>query len=139
MAGIIGSGKYVGRSTEPVQLERDHAALGREHHHRGQVRREVFGTVDDVVDRGPVADHIEDGVAHLMHRSLGAETVIQRIWILDRIPTKERDRIVEQPHSYRLTSMAACGQRAEQGTKTAPTAAPADSSHSAARTCGDSE
>ena len=45
-----------------------------------------------------------------MDRSSGAEAIVKRIWVLQRIDTEELDRMLKDCHFSRLTSMNACGQ-----------------------------
>ena len=98
MCGVIRGGHNLGGSTERIQLERDDGALGREHHRRGQVRREILGTVDDLGDGLPVADQVEPGVADAVDRPLGAQAIVERIRVLQRIDTEELNRIMENWH-----------------------------------------
>ncbi len=110
MGRIVGGGEDLCRPAETIQFERDDGALGREHHRRGQVRRKVLGTIDGVVDRGPVAHRVEPGLADPMDRPVGTQAVVERIRILYRIGPEEFDRMFKHCHFSRLTRVNVRGQ-----------------------------
>ena len=98
MRWVVRGGENVSGSTEPIHLERDDGPVSRERHRRGQVRREVLGTADRVVDRRPVAHQVKPGLADAMDRPFGTEAIVERIRVLQRIDTEELERILKHLH-----------------------------------------
>lgn len=62
MCRVVGGGEHVGGSAERIHFERHDGALWGVRHGRGQVRGEILGTTDDLVDRVPAAHGVEPGI-----------------------------------------------------------------------------
>ncbi len=99
---IVGGGQHMRGSAQWVHLVWHHGAVRRVDHRRGQIRGEVLGSADGVIDGVPTARGIEPGGTNLVDRTRDAHALVERIRILDGFRIEELDGVMSDGHSPRL-------------------------------------
>ena len=100
---IVGGGQHVGGSTEGVHLECLDRTVGRIGHGGGEVRREVLGAADGLIDRVPTTDGIEVRAADSVDRPGGTHPLVERVRILQGFGPEEVAGLANDCHIFSVT------------------------------------
>ena len=104
MCRLVSGRQRLRRATEFPDFERSHGASGLIHHRRGQVRREVVGAGDRLVDGVPTTYGVKAGVPDPMDGSFLMHLLVERVRILYVLIVKQcqAEATIQRCHSSTL-------------------------------------